>query len=100
MAHKMQTIKDSGTGVSGAAEMKLGRFKTRNVDIFVNTTGAATLTVEVTHVGAGVWRTLQTISYDSSTQIIEQFNTTYPEIRAYLNQNRGVPGVEMVVKDA
>ena len=85
---------DSGTGSGNAAELQLGA--TRSVvDIHVDTSGDATLTVEVSTDGS-TWRRLDTVSYTGASQYIEQYDTAYPHIRAYLNQNRTL--VEMAAK--
>lgn len=97
MTNKMQRATDSGTGASNAAELYIGQWSTRNVDLFVDTSGSATLTVEVKS-GAGSWRPGDSFTYSSSVSKIEQLETTYPNIRAYLDTNRNL--VEMVVKDS
>lgn len=88
------TATDSGTGSSNAAKLDLGDLRT-NVDIHVDTSGDATLTVEVSKDNS-TWRTFDTVSYSGASQEIEQYDTAYQHIRAHLNQNRTL--VEMSAK--
>lgn len=80
---------DSGTGAGNAATVTTGPVRT-NVDVFVDTSGSATLTVEVSPDDGSTWRYLDTVSYSSSTTEMEQYDTVYPDVRAYLDQNRNV----------
>lgn len=84
----IKTSQDSGTGAGNAAFVQLGEHR-KTVDIHVDTNGSATLTVEVTPDG-NTFRELDTVSYSSATQEIEQYSTAYEGIRAYLNQNRNL----------
>ncbi|WP_459194710.1 hypothetical protein [Halosimplex sp. J119] len=88
------TATDSGTGSGNAAELDLGALRSA-FDVFVDTTGSATLTVQVSTDGQ-TWRTFETINYSSDTEMIEQFETSYQHVRAYLDQARNV--VEMSAK--
>jgi hypothetical protein len=78
---------DSGAGSSNAATLDLGDFR-KDFDVFVDTTGDATLTVEVSEDGGTTWRQYDSISYNGSSEEVEQFDTAFQHVRAYLNQNR------------
>jgi len=78
---------DSGTGSANAAQLSLGDFR-KDVDVFVDTSGDATLTVEVSEDGGTTWRELDTVSYTGASTEVEQYSTVFGDIRAYLNQNR------------
>lgn len=91
----ISTDTDDGTGMGNAAKLDLGGHRD-NADIHVDTTGDATLTVEVSKNNTD-WRELDTISYSGDSQQIEQYNTQYRYIRAYLNQNRNL--VEISAKE-
>lgn len=95
----ISTTQDDGTGASNAAVMDLGSDRTL-VDIHADTTGDAMLTVEVSKNGdfSGEERTFDTVSYKGASQEIEQYETAYRYLRAYLDQNRNL--VEMSVKEA
>jgi len=88
------TASDSGTGSGNAAQLDLGPIRS-SVDVHVDTSGAATLTVEVSTDGNN-WRTYQTVDYGSGTATVEHFNTASGQIRAYLDSNRNL--VEMSAK--
>jgi len=83
------TDQDSGTGSANAAQLDLGDLR-QSFDIHVDTSGDATLTVEVSTSGkfSGEERTFASISYTGASQEIEQFETKYQHIRAFLDQNR------------
>lgn len=81
------TASDSGTGSANAATLDLGRLR-KAVDIHVDTSGDATLTVEVSEDDGTTWRTFDTVSYTGASQEIEQYETAFRDIRAHLNQNR------------
>jgi hypothetical protein len=89
------TATDSGTGAANAAALSLGDLRT-DLDIFVDVAGAATLTVEVSPDGGATWRQFDTVEYGAATVEVEQYDTSYPEMRAYLDANRNL--VEMVSK--
>jgi hypothetical protein len=82
------TDTDSGTGASNAAQLDLESVRTI-VDFYVSTSGAATLTVEVS-TGGNTWREFDTVDYTSATSEVEQYETGYRFVRAYLDQNRTV----------
>jgi hypothetical protein len=82
------TATDSGTGSANAAELDLGADGGRTpVDVFADTSGDATLTVEVSKDGA-IWRTYNTYDRTGATARVDPIDTAYRHIRAYLNQNR------------
>ena len=72
----------------------LGDYR-KSVDIWVNTSGEATMTVQVRKAG-GPWRTLDEVSYNAETTEVEQYDTSYEEIRAKVDTN--LNGIEMVSK--
>jgi len=82
------TAVDSGIGSGNAASVDLGSLRS-DVDIHVDTSGDATLTVEVSKDG-GTWRTFEELSYTGASEGMEQFTTTYKHMRAYLDQNRNL----------
>jgi hypothetical protein len=82
------TDTDSGTGASNAAQLELGPVR-KTVDFYVETSGSATLTVEVS-TGGTTWREFDTVSYSGLTSEVEQYETSYRYVRAYLNQNRTI----------
>lgn len=77
---------DSGTGSANAAQLDLGSLR-KDVDVHVNTSGDATLTVEVS-TDASTWREFDTVSYTGGDVRMEQYEIAYRHVRAYLNQNR------------
>lgn len=58
----------------------------KDVDIFVDTSGSATLTVEVRRPG-GAWREYDTVSYGSSATQVEQYSTAFSELRARVDSS-------------
>lgn len=94
MAHPLENLartidaQDSGTGSGNAAKLTLGPLR-RLVDLHVDTSGAATLTVEVSTDGTN-WRTFDTVSYSSATQEVEQYDVAWEYVRAYLDSNRNL----------
>jgi hypothetical protein len=69
--------------------------RTKHIDIAVDTSGAATLTVEVSATGEfGGEEFTVTVNYDSATEIIEQFAFAHRYIRAQVDQN--LTAVEVV----
>jgi hypothetical protein len=76
----------SGTTESNAAVVDLGS-TTKDFDVFYDTSGAATITIEVSKDNA-TWRPLQQIQPSSADSDIAQFDTSYRYVRAYIDQNR------------
>jgi hypothetical protein len=76
----------SGTTESNAAVVDLGS-TTKDFDVFYDTSGAATITIEVSKDNA-TWRQLQQIQPSSADSDIAQFDTSYRYVRAYIDQNR------------
>lgn len=91
MAHPLTTEAEqtsastSSTGSANAAEIDLGRVSTK-VDVFVDTSGDATLTVEVSTDGS-TWRQADTNSYTGASSDLRQYDFAYKHVRAHLNQN-------------
>lgn len=85
---------DRATGAPNAAQLDLGRSR-RRTDIHVDTSGPATLAVEV-NVGGGDWLEYDTVSYSSATTEVEAFDIAFKLVRAYLDQNRN--GITMSAK--
>lgn len=80
------TATDSGTGAANAATLTLGNYR-QSANIIVDTSGTATLTVEI-YVD-GVWETFYETTYDSAVGMAEIFpHVASDQIRAYLDQNR------------
>lgn len=75
----------TGAGSANAAEIDLGRVSTK-VDVFVDTSGAADLTVEVSTDGS-TWREADTNSYGSASTDFRQYDIAYEHVRAYLSAN-------------
>lgn len=75
----------SSAGSSNAAQIDLGSVSTE-VDVFVDTSGAADLTVEVSTDGS-TWREADTNSYGSDTTDFRQYDIAYQHVRAYLSAN-------------
>jgi hypothetical protein len=74
------------TGTAGTdVPLVLGDYR-KDVDWFVDVSGAATLTVEVRADG-GTWRTFDTVDYSSATTEVEQYSTSFAEMRASVDQN-------------
>jgi hypothetical protein len=88
------TDTDSGTGSANAARVTLGSLR-RRVDIHADTSGAATLTVEVS-VDDQAWLEYETVEYSSATVEVEAFDVAFEYVRAYLDQNRN--GITMSAK--
>lgn len=80
-------VEDSttGTGSASAASVALGAQRT-NVDVFVDVSGAADLTVEVSTDG-DTWRQADTVSYDAAGTDLQQYHFAYPHVRAYVSAN-------------
>lgn len=75
----------SSAGASNAATINLGDAKT-NVDVFVDVSGAADLTVEVSTDGS-TWRQADTVSYGSASTDFQQYHLAYQHVRAYVSAN-------------
>lgn len=80
-----ELVSDTTTsnGAANAAQVDLGDLKT-NVDVFADTSGAATLTIEVSADGS-TWRQADTVSISSATTDLQQYHFAYPHVRAYLD---------------
>lgn len=65
--------------------LTLGDYR-KDVDWFVDVSGSATLTVEV-RVDGGTWRTFDTVDYGSATTEVEQYSTSFAEMRASVDAN-------------
>lgn len=85
---------DSGTGSANAAQLDLGSLR-KDVDVHVDTSNDATLTVEVS-TDASTWRQFDTVSYTGASTAMEQYEVAYQHVRAHLNQNRNL--VELASK--
>lgn len=89
MAHPLENLAEpivddtSGDGSGNAATLDLGPIR-QAVDVFVDCSGAATLTVEASFDGS-TWRTFDTVDYSSATTSMEQYDIAYPHVRAYLD---------------
>lgn len=71
-------------GSSNAASVDLGTQRT-NVDVFVDVSGAATLTVEVSTDGS-TWREADSQTYDTESDL-QQYHFAYQHVRAYVDAN-------------
>ena len=83
-----RTDTDSAAGSGNAAEVDLGDLR-GEASIHYDTSGSATLTVEVSTDGTN-WRELDTHTVGSADNGIRHYKTAYQHIRAYLNQNRNL----------
>lgn len=81
------TDSDSGLGAANAASVTLGSHR-KLMDIHVATTGAATLTVEVSPDGGATWLTFHEIAYSEATTEVEQYECAFADVRAHLDANR------------
>jgi len=88
------TDTDSGTGSANAASIQLGSLRKR-ADIHVDTSGSATLTVEVSTDGS-TWLEFETVDYSAATVEVEAFDVAFEHVRSYLDQNRN--GITMSAK--
>lgn len=87
--------KDDATntaGASNAASVDLGDVTTK-VDVFVDVSGAADLTVEVSTDGS-TWRQWDSVSYSAAATDQNQYDVAYEHVRAYVSANANV--VEVV----
>lgn len=79
---------DSGAGSSNAAGLGLGALR-RTINVHVDTSGAATLTIEVYDPDGEQWLEFDTIDYSSATVQTEIYShVAWPRVRAYLDANR------------
>lgn len=85
VAAEQRSDSTTASGSSNAAVVDLGPVKT-NVDVFVDTSGAADLTVEVSTDGS-TWRQADTNSYGSATTDLRQYDFAYQHVRVYLSAN-------------
>lgn len=82
-ASEAVTDTTDSNGSGNAASVNLGKLKT-NVDVFADTSGAATLTVEVSSDGS-TWREADSVDLGSATTDLQQYHFAYPHVRAYLD---------------
>jgi len=75
----------SSTGSGNAAQLDLGRSR-KDVDIFYDVSGAATVTIEVSK-NASDWRAFSTDSPGSATTELVQIDTSYRYVRVYADSN-------------
>lgn len=73
----------TANGAANAAEIQQSRVSTK-VDVFVDTSAAATLTVEVSTDGS-TWRQSDTNDYGAAATDLRQYDLAYPYVRAYLD---------------
>ena len=59
------------------------------VDVLVDTSGGATLSIEVSNTGAfdGEETTVQTVAYDAGVTNLEQFEFAYPYVQVRVDSN-------------
>jgi hypothetical protein len=76
----------SGTTSTAGQDVTLTLDGRDTFDIYVDTSGDATLTVEVRSEG-GTWRPFDTVSYTGASEEVEQFVTAFYDVRASVNQN-------------
>lgn len=84
-----------GAGENNAAELDMGALRSI-FDVFVDTSGEATLTVEVSSDGE-TWRPHDSIDYAGDTDEMEQFDTAFQHVRAYLDQNHTTVEISAMV---
>lgn len=82
-ASEATTDTTTGNGSANAAEIQLGDIKT-NVDVFVDASATATLTVEVSTDGS-TWREADSVDYGAAATDLQQYHFAYPHVRAYLD---------------
>ena len=81
----VSSVTDSTSTAATNVPLQLGEYR-KDVDWFVDVSGSATLTVEV-RVSGGTWRQFDTVSYSSATTEVEQYSTSFAEIRARVDSN-------------
>jgi len=81
----VEPVTDSTTTADEDISLTLGAYR-KAVDLFVDVSGTATLTVEARKDG-GTWRELDTVDYPGETNEIEQYETAFSELRASVDQN-------------
>jgi hypothetical protein len=90
------TADDSGTGAANAAQATLGPLRSA-VNVHIDTSGAATLTVEVSPDGGTSWLQFDTVQYSAATTQVEAYaDVAFADVRAYLDTNRN--GVTLASK--
>jgi hypothetical protein len=90
------TAEDTGVGSANAATATLGPLRS-SVNVHVDTSGAATLTVEVSPDGGTSWLQFDTVNYSSATTEVEAYpEVAFADVRAYLDTNRN--GVTLASK--
>lgn len=82
-AAEQRAATTTGNGAANAAAIEQGRVST-HVDVFVDSSGAATLTVEVSTDGS-TWRQADTVDYGSASVDFQQYEFAYEHVRAYLD---------------
>lgn len=75
----------TSAGQANAAAVNLGDLRT-NADVFVDVSGAATLTVEVSTDGQ-TWREADSVDYASAATDLQQYHFAYQHVRAYVDAN-------------
>jgi len=85
---KAATQKDTTTSATTLVSIPLGSYLQR-VDVLADTSGAADLDVKVSDTGdfSGEEVTVQTISYGSAVEQLEQFDFAYPYVGVELSAN-------------
>jgi len=88
ISNDMQLRRSTTTTAGDGITLALGRTRML-VDAAVETSGPATLTVEVSHSGDFSGEEVEVISteYDAAIEQIEQFPTAYTYVRATVDQN-------------
>jgi len=84
-AQNVSVLEDSTATAGNNVTFQLGGLR-KDVDLFVDVSGPAMLTVEVRQSG-GSWRQFDAISYSSATTEVEQYSTAFAELRARVDQN-------------
>jgi len=83
------TVSDSSTttGTVGAVSLETGKLRS-DVDLWIDVSGSATLTVEVSTTGDfdGEEHEVLTEGFDTETDL-RQFDFAYPYVRAYVDAN-------------
>ncbi|WIV67555.1 hypothetical protein [Natrialbaceae archaeon AArc-T1-2] len=75
----------SMVGKADAASIDLGPHR-KDVDVYYDVTGAATVTIEVSADG-DTWRELREISTDDAETSVVSVSTSYQHVRAYADEN-------------
>jgi len=79
---------ETTTSATTLVSVPLGSYLQR-VDVLVDTSGSADLDIKVSDTGdfSGEETTVQTISYSSAVEQLEQFDFTYPYVGVELSAN-------------